>query len=311
MQLVEGTDQSEGVTTVLGPSLALDLSWAIHAVWKPHLREGQPALATLYDEHPELADRVRDFWDDELGCFIELEVLAAWADALEVVDLESLLPVLADALTTVPLDLPLESETDRDRTILRARLAQMRRSPRLVRKWQEMLTEVWSGLDDAWRTSGIPLVERAVVDARSQLDRGTDWVQLVSSECETFTAHLPEILDRHREGRRVVIIPCAFFGKALYLEMPACIVIGLGTARADAMARARTVDVARRLRAVADPTRLAILDHLADGSRSVGEIARSFSLAQPTVSTHVKHLREAGLVSAERRGSRRCGVAQP
>jgi len=43
---------------------------------------------------------------------------------------------------------------------------------------------------------------------------------------------------------------------------------------------------------------------LADGSRSVGEIARSFSLAQPTVSTHVKHLREAGLVSAERRGSR-------
>jgi ArsR family transcriptional regulator len=36
----------------------------------------------------------------------------------------------------------------------------------------------------------------------------------------------------------------------------------------------------------------------------VGEIARAFSLAQPTVSAHVKQLREAGLVAAERRGAR-------
>jgi DNA-binding transcriptional ArsR family regulator len=57
-------------------------------------------------------------------------------------------------------------------------------------------------------------------------------------------------------------------------------------------------------RVLADPTRLAILDHLADGASSVGEIAQSFSLAQPTVSTHVKHLRDAGLVTSNRRGTR-------
>jgi len=37
---------------------------------------------------------------------------------------------------------------------------------------------------------------------------------------------------------------------------------------------------------------------------TVGEIARSFDLAQPTVSNHVKVLREAGVVVASRRGSR-------
>jgi len=70
------------------------------------------------------------------------------------------------------------------------------------------------------------------------------------------------------------------------------------------VARARTEQVVRRLRALADPTRLAIFDYLKTGPSSVGEISTVFSLAQPTVSVHLKHLREAGLVSADRNGPR-------
>jgi ArsR family transcriptional regulator len=304
MQLVESAASPGGSVRVLGPSLALDLSWAIHAGWNLPLQAAQPALGTVYGEHPELAERARGFWDDGLGCYSELEVLATWAEALEVVDFPTLLSMLSGAVASMPLDLALESETDRDRDIILGRLAELRRSSLRRQQWEKLLDDVWVGLDEAWHTSAVPLVERAALDARGQLDRGADWLQLVGTECETFKAHLPEILERHRTGRPVLMAPCAFFGKALYLEMPSCIVIGFGASGADAMARARTADMARRLRALADPTRLAILDHLADGSRSVGEIARSFSLAQPTVSTHVKHLREAGLVSANRRGAR-------
>jgi ArsR family transcriptional regulator len=82
------------------------------------------------------------------------------------------------------------------------------------------------------------------------------------------------------------------------------VLVGYGTGRDGPDARARTEQMARRLRALSDPTRLAILDHLGRGASSVTEIARAFGLSQPTVSTHVKHLREAGLVSAERRGTR-------
>jgi DNA-binding transcriptional ArsR family regulator len=303
MQEVEESQQ--GIPpVVLGPSLALDLSWALHAVWKPPLQAARPALGKLFGERPELAQAVRGLWDDELGCLAELQILAIWAEALEVTDLDTLLPMLLAAIDTVPLDLALESEAERDREIIMSRLAALRGSPRLRRRWGDLLAQVWAGLDEEWRTSSVPLIESAVLEARGQLDRGTEWLQLIGTKCETFKDHLPQILERHRAGRPVLMAPCAFFGRALYIEMPSCILIGLGTSGVDSMARARTADVARRLRVLADPTRLAILDHLADGARSVGEIAYSFSLAQPTVSTHVKHLRQAGLVSAERHGTR-------
>ena len=72
----------------------------------------------------------------------------------------------------------------------------------------------------------------------------------------------------------------------------------------DVVARARTESVARRLKAVADPTRLALLHSLATAPSTVGELALLFRLAQPTVSMHVKVLRQSGLVRSERQGGR-------
>jgi DNA-binding transcriptional ArsR family regulator len=62
--------------------------------------------------------------------------------------------------------------------------------------------------------------------------------------------------------------------------------------------------VAKRLKAVADPTRLAILHSLAAAPSTIGELAVLFRLAQPTVSMHVKVLRQNGLVRSERVGGR-------
>src|ERR1700720_2937750 len=97
MQEVEES-QRERPPVVLGPSLALDLSWALPAVWKPPLQAAQPVLGKLFGEHPELAQAVRGLWDDELGCLAELQILAIWAEALEVADLDTLLPMLLAAI---------------------------------------------------------------------------------------------------------------------------------------------------------------------------------------------------------------------
>src|SRR5256885_16423784 len=52
--------------------------------------------------------------------------------------------------------------------------------------------------------------------------------------------------------------------------------------------------------AISDPTRRAVLDLLATGSRKAGDIAARFRhLTQPAVSRHLKVLREAGLVNVE------------
>ena len=54
--------------------------------------------------------------------------------------------------------------------------------------------------------------------------------------------------------------------------------------------------------AVAEPQRRAILDLLAAEERPVGEVVRALRLAQPSVSKHLRVLREVGLVEARRDG---------
>jgi DNA-binding transcriptional ArsR family regulator len=56
--------------------------------------------------------------------------------------------------------------------------------------------------------------------------------------------------------------------------------------------------------AVAEPQRRTILDFLAGDERPVGEIVDALELAQPSVSKHLRVLRDAGLVRARRDGRR-------
>jgi ArsR family transcriptional regulator len=57
------------------------------------------------------------------------------------------------------------------------------------------------------------------------------------------------------------------------------------------------------LQGAADPTRLAILRQLAGGEEVCAcTFTACFEVAQPTVSHHLKVLREAGWVTTERRG---------
>ena len=60
--------------------------------------------------------------------------------------------------------------------------------------------------------------------------------------------------------------------------------------------------------ALADPTRRSILDRLAEGEKSVGELARPFPISIQAVSKHLHVLEQAGLIergrSAQLRPSR-------
>jgi DNA-binding transcriptional ArsR family regulator len=58
-------------------------------------------------------------------------------------------------------------------------------------------------------------------------------------------------------------------------------------------------------RAIAEPTRRAILDLLARGEQSVGWLAARFPISQPALSQHLRVLREAGLVRVRRQGRNR------
>jgi ArsR family transcriptional regulator, arsenate/arsenite/antimonite-responsive transcriptional repressor len=72
----------------------------------------------------------------------------------------------------------------------------------------------------------------------------------------------------------------------------------------DEVVAGRAASLAERLKALADPTRLRMLDLLARQREPlcVCEITARFPLRQPTISHHIRLLREAGLVAGEKRG---------
>jgi DNA-binding transcriptional ArsR family regulator len=67
----------------------------------------------------------------------------------------------------------------------------------------------------------------------------------------------------------------------------------------------------RAFAALADPTRRHIVELLAGGERSAGDLARRFTLTQPAVSQHLRALRDARLVRVRRDAQRRMYSLNP
>ena len=67
----------------------------------------------------------------------------------------------------------------------------------------------------------------------------------------------------------------------------------------------------RVARALAAPRRREILSLVRDDELSAGEIASRFDVSRPAISQHLSALREAGLLSERRDGTRRFYRAQP
>lgn len=64
-------------------------------------------------------------------------------------------------------------------------------------------------------------------------------------------------------------------------------------------------------RAIADPTRRAVLDLLSEGERKVNDLVGRFRMTQPAMSQHLRVLRRAGLVTHRRAGRERIYRIRP
>jgi DNA-binding transcriptional ArsR family regulator len=69
--------------------------------------------------------------------------------------------------------------------------------------------------------------------------------------------------------------------------------------------------VQEALEAIAEPRRRAILRLVRDEELPAGEIAAEFEVTRPAISQHLRVLRQAGLVSERRDGTRRLYRARP
>src|ERR1700685_3063688 len=171
------TEESTGQRTkavTAAASLVSDLSWLLHVAARPSMQARYPKLAEMFKGREDLADRVRNFWNDcsaEESCFTEMQVLAQHADAVSVTEPDVLWSAIEEAVATVPLDLEMPSESPEDRELYLRRLARLRESPALLRSYVDLLEAVWAPVDAMWQQA-LPIIEEAGRPGGGQAGRG-------------------------------------------------------------------------------------------------------------------------------------------
>ncbi|MDA8312101.1 MAG: metalloregulator ArsR/SmtB family transcription factor [Actinomycetota bacterium] len=303
-------------------SAAIELEWVLHSAVREDFRADHPALHALYDEErPDLREEVRALWAGEEpaeetrapGAFTELVLLAHHGGLLFEEEPSALLAALGglcSSVPTAPSDWPLLAESDVDRRTALLRLARLRRSAQVRRRFVDVVSRVWEAAGPSWEQHGRAAVADAIASKQAMLSRGAGWRDLVRGSWH-FGEHAERVVAALAPDVEIVVVPAYFAHLGLLYDVPGHVVLGIRAEEPASAARERNEDLAKRLRALSDPTRLAIVDSLRARALTVTELATRFGLAQPTVSNHVKLLRDAGLVAEVREGTRKKLAVRP
>jgi DNA-binding transcriptional ArsR family regulator len=195
----------------------------------------------------------------------------------------------------------LRSETPETRSAVDRRLERLRDDPACRASWLGLVRAAWEALSSGWRDEGQSIVEsaRRALSGRVATVRGVADLQQLLENAPNGCIHdlLPGLMAEARQrGDQIVVVPAWLGRKGFILSLEGLLTVG-PSSRRSAAPSAATHAAARRLRALGDPTRLAMLECLAVRPSTVGELARQFGLAQPTISNHVRILRDAGLLA--------------
>lgn len=306
MPPVDMGEESAPVIPGVRPSAPLELLWLGHLLLT-HPDGDDPRLAALGpDMARELAGELKEFWEDghEAG-MAEMVVLADLSGELFAERLDQLLPDLP--APGGPLEARLRSETDEDRARILERLARLTGDAAIRRRYGLLLQAIWRPLVPEWETRGLPQVRAAAAGLARRLQRGEPLLKAaeVVERLRRKSQVWGELIDEAERGGRLVLVPAYFGGSWSIWDLPHHVVVGFSEGASPAeqlLGEAR--HLSSRLRVLGDATRMALLFRLAERPTSVGELARMFDLAQPTVSAHLRALRDAALVTTRRDGPR-------
>jgi DNA-binding transcriptional ArsR family regulator len=281
------------------PSAVLELIWALCRL---HWHARLPDVLGPVDDVSALHDELEAVWDD--GCPADASILAERLGALISDEADTFLRGFDRAAEMDGVGLDLRSEAPEIRAATIARLERLRRDPAFRRRYRALLVRLWELVRPSWEETGLAVARRSSADWSQRLRQGANFRELLPGKHpHMFTSHEQLLRDRPR----IVLTPMylATMG-GFILDMATFVHIGGPASPADAerMRRDESELIANRMKVLSDGTRVALLRDLALEPASVMDLARRFHLAQPTVSTHVRLLREAGLLESQKDGAR-------
>ena len=161
-----------------------------------------------------------------------------------------------------------------------------------------------------WARQGRGEAESAANAVREGLEAHGDVLRALPAHHFAQFESVAEKLRSAADRGRLWLVPLALAaGGGFHLETDGATAVGFGLRSEHAYARTerQVAEAATFARAVADPTRLHLLTMVIrypEGAMTLGDLARQLGVRQPTVSGHLKQLREAGLITTERKGNR-------
>jgi ArsR family transcriptional regulator, arsenate/arsenite/antimonite-responsive transcriptional repressor len=296
-------DRERGARIDVLPSAVLELTWALCRLRWGNLKMST-GLEVLEDQAPALREEMEACWGDVADCLPETSILAERLGALLTDEADTFLRGFERAVHMDGVGLELRSETPEVRDATLARLERLRREPALVGRYAALLSRVWELLRPGWEATGREAVAHACADWSARLRQG---------------AGIRDFLPGHHPGNdvaqepvlrlrpRIVLTPMYFVAMGGFvIDMTGYVHIGgpFSPADVERLRRDESELIANRLKVLADGTRVALLRELAVEPASVMDLARRFHLAQPTVSNHVRLLRDAGLLESRKDGPR-------
>lgn len=264
-------------------------------------------MAAFLRDHPDLYARIADFWDSPgYHAWDEMLLVAYHTDTILDESLDRFFERLPGALAReIPVP-ALPSETPDVPGIVAERLERLRTSPELRERYVALLGEAWAVIGPLWNESGRPAAIEAARTLRlpaptlDGLRRVLPGVTMLRRE--QHEALIQSALERNE----VIILPLWLAGDGQFLfALPGLLYIGFGleSGRKLELRREESEKTAACLKLLSDPTRVAIVRQLMHDSFTITDLANYFELSQPTVSVHMKALREAELLEAEKIGN--------
>lgn len=253
---------------------------------------------------PALGARIEGFWDDGAEgqpVFDELAVLAALGGFLPGAEesADEFIAALPEIAVRAPAPLSLRTEQEETRERIHRHLRALRDDARLRARYVTLIGDAAAARRPRWQ-AGLPALQARAGWLRARLAEGDDLAALLPPRHIALVPRYRGLVDEALRRETALLVPT--LGSDLVYDLPGVMLIGVRLqleAPVEA-ARRRTVRVAERLRALGDPTRLAIAAYLSTNPASVSSLAKAFDLSQPTVSAHIRSLRSAGLLDAHR-----------
>ncbi len=204
--------------------------------------------------------------------------------------------------------LPSEPEAVHD--LIARRVRWLYENPGGRARFIEILRSLWKMIEPVWQSIGKPGAERSAREMAVRAVSGIEIATLVPANGYCVRDAFRASIDSARQRNELVIVPLGLAGGGQsFWTFPNLVYIGTGVDSTERLTKRREIAerAANKLKALSDPTRVAILAELLrqkpDAASTITELAARFGVSQPTVSVHIKMLREAGLAVPRRDGN--------